>query len=417
MQHFKGLELKKVTLNTFFQLVVRLTSSASTLVATLLIAFYSGYDMLGSFTKIVSFVSIFYLLVDFGLNPIFLKLHFEDTKKNLGNLFLLRILLSFAAMAVIFLILLILPYDAKSLTGYSPYEKYGIILFSFTVLTTGIFMSTQVLLQKKLTYKLSLLPSFLSEIFLIFFIFISLQKHDLMLLLLSYVISSVIQALLMFYVLKKNYMLALSSFRFVKFSKILLLASFPIGLMLTFNLLYSKVDTIILSIFKSNIDVGIYGISYRFFEVAIAIPAFLSTSTYPLLLKEQPRSLNYFTLLKKYSSLFLLVSLVATLGLFFCAPLIGLFKAGFSLAVLPLQILSLSLPFFFLTSLYQWHFVIHNKTKFLVPLYGGALLLNIILNLIFIPVYSYIAAAVSTALCEAIVFLVMLWYFRRTRIA
>lgn len=415
MHRFSGLELKKITFNTFFQLIVRITSSTSTLVATLLIGYFSGFNTLGSFTKIVSFVSLFYLIIDFGFNQIFLKLYFDKAKKYLGNLFLLRILFSFIAVFVTIFIAYLLPYNSILHTGYSDSEKYGILLYSLSIITTGIFLSTQVLLQKKLTYKLSLLPSFISSIILIILVIFSVRQNSLYFLLLSFLVSSIVLASLMFISILRKYEISLSLFKFQSFSKAIFLASLPIGLMLFFNLLYSKVDIILLSIFKSNLDVGVYGVSYRFFELSIAVPAFLSNSTYPLLLKESKNSKKYLSLFKKYFSLFLLLSLISTLLLFFCAPLIGFLKHDFALSVKPLQILSLSLPFFFLTSLLQWHFVIESKTRFLVPLYAGALILNVILNLLFIPRFSYFASAFATSFCEGLVFIVMLWYFKREK--
>ena len=194
-----------------------------------------------------------------------------------------------------------------------------------------------------------------------------------------------------------------------------MIASIPLGLMLIFNLLYAKIDTLILSFFRPNVEVGIYGIAYKFFDVSIAIPLYLSNSVYPLLLKKRNDEKGYGILIKKYASLFVFVSLVVTFSVLFLSPLIALLKTDFAKSVLPLQILSLPLPFFFLTSLLQWHFLIRNKMKFLVPLYALALLFNVVLNIIFVPIYSYYAAAIITGISEAIVFFSMLWYFVKSK--
>jgi O-antigen/teichoic acid export membrane protein len=183
--------------------------------------------------------------------------------------------------------------------------------------------------------------------------------------------------------------------------------------MLVFNLLYSKIDVVLLSFYKPSSDVGVYGVSYRFFEVALALPAFLANSTYPVLLKYMDDKKSYKTIFTKYLKLYIVLSLVVTAFVFLGAPFITILKGGFFLSVFPLQILSLSLPFFFLTSLLQWHFLIKNKLRFLVPLYGSALILNIVLNLLLLPHFSYYAAALITGVCEALVFVIMLWYFRK----
>ncbi|MDO8270088.1 MAG: polysaccharide biosynthesis C-terminal domain-containing protein, partial [Candidatus Levybacteria bacterium] len=122
---------------------------------------------------------------------------------------------------------------------------------------------------------------------------------------------------------------------------------------------------------------------------------------------------KYVAMFRKYLLLYVGIALIVVPVVLVFSPLIQLFKKEFIYSVGPLQILSLSLPFFFLTSLLQWHFIIRGKIKFLLPLYGGALLLNLTLNFIFIPQYSYYAAAVTTGICEALVFVIMLWYFRK----
>ncbi len=416
MQRFSGLQLKSVSINTVVQFLLRLATSIPTLIATILIAYYAGYETLGSFTKIVSFVSIFYLIVDFGLNSVFLKKHFDNTERYFGNLILLRLLFSFTLIPIVAILAYLLPENKIAGTGFLDFEKYGIVIFSLTIITTGLNISMQAFLQKRLSYYVSLPPTLLSSAVLLFFIIVASLRHDLNLLLFSYIASGVVLALSLLIVIKKKYKLKITkTSNFPQFSKTLFLASMPLGMMLLFNLLYAKADTFILSIFRPTFDVGVYGISYKFFEVLLAIPAFMSNSVYPLLLKNGKKQSAYFPFLKRYSYLFFLLSLLITVVTFFGAPLITVFKSEFIKSVVPLQILSLSLPFFFLTSILQWHFLIKNKLRFLVPLYGGSLLLNVILNIVFVPHYSYIASAITTGSSEALVFLIMLWYVIKSK--
>ena len=416
MNAFSGLELKSVSLNTLIQFLIRISTSIPTLVATLLIAYFAGYETLGSFTKIVAFVSIFYLILDFGMNSIFLKEHYDNIRKYFGNLIILRLLFSFLLIPIVAFLAQLLPENKIAGTGFSDFEKYGIIVYSLTLIVVGINISLQAFLQRRLSYYVSLIPSLLSSIVLLIFILIASSQKNLSLLLLSYIFSGSVLVASLFFVMKKKYNLHLkktSNFR--SFSQNLIIASMPLGMMLIFNLLYAKADIFILSIYRPTLDVGVYGISYKFFEILLAVPAYLANSVYPLLLKESKNPKSYEPLIKRYSSFFIFLSLVITFVAFFGAPLMSIIKSDFSRSVLPFQILALSLPFFFMTSLLQWHFVINNKLKFLVPLYGGALLLNVILNIIFVPKYSYNAAAIATGISEALVFLFMLWYFVRSK--
>ena len=56
--------------------------------------------------------------------------------------------------------------------------------------------------------------------------------------------------------------------------------------------------------------------------------------------------------------------------------------------------------------------VIENKQKKLPILYGVAFAANIVLNIIFIPRYDYVASAVITVITEVFVLLFLLYYLR-----
>ena len=158
---------------------------------------------------------------------------------------------------------------------------------------------------------------------------------------------------------------------------------------------------------RSTLEVGVYGLSYRFFEFLIAVPAFFSNSIYPILLDTKEENL-FNTLVKKYFGVLLLSAIILMVATLFLSPLLPLIKHDYSLSVAPLKILSLSLPFFFVTSLLQWLFIIKNRIKTLIVIYASAMLLNIFLNIVFIPIYSYMASSVITVVSEALVLFLML---------
>jgi O-antigen/teichoic acid export membrane protein len=241
----------------------------------------------------------------------------------------------------------------------------------------------------------------------------SVYSGNFLLLFVAYILSTSINTFFTYIALKQRQAFTLQLHNLPAFAKEMLYASWPLGLMLGFNLLYARADIFLLTFLKPTTDVGIYGISYRFFEITLAIPAFLANSTYPLLLKEADDKKKYTTLFFKYFKLYAVLSLVAMIGIITLSPLIGFLGKSFSLSVAPLQLLSLSLPFFFMTSLLQWHFLIKEKVKMLVPLYVFVLVINVLLNLYLIPQFSYNAAAVTTSVSEGLVFLFMLWYFKR----
>ena len=181
--------------------------------------------------------------------------------------------------------------------------------------------------------------------------------------------------------------------------------SVPLGVTLLFNIIYFRVDTLFLSIYRTSAEVGAYGFAYKFFEFALVIPAFFMNSVYPELVenKEKPyvfRKLMYHS----YVFLFLAACCFGLL-LWWAAPLLGWFKADFYPSIDLLRLLVLGLPIFYLTSPLMWWFVLKNKQKQLAFLYGGSMIFNVVFNFLFIPTFGAKAAAIITGITEFVVLL------------
>lgn len=398
-------ELGKVLGNTLSQVVVRFSGTITTFLATLLIVSFMGVSTLGSFVTITSFVALFYLLIDFGLNTVYLRDYFKDTEEFFGNLLALRFLLSSAVFAVVVLLVLLIPIGITS--GFSIQDKWGIIIFSLTLFTEGILVSFTGLTQKKLLQKTLLIPSIISSLVVLSCIYYGVVASNLYIILLSYPLGEIIQVILTYFVVKKQIKFTLLPVSFYSFSKTALFAAAPLALMLFFNVVYFRVDTLILAFYKPASDVGAYGFSYKIFEFLLVFPTFLSASVFPLLIVHKENSAEFQKRVKSYSFILLLCSIILGVLVFVFSPLITLIKPELSTAILPLKILSFSLPFFFLTSLLQWVLLLRGKVKLLIGIYLGTMFLNIVLNLIYIPQFSYAAAACVTGITEGIVFICM----------
>src|SRR5947207_5226810 len=123
---------KQIAANTFFQIVARVISSGASFLITLLVARHFGLVGYGDFSKVTSFVTLFYLFIDFGFNPVFLQK--DEAKVRFKDLLYLRLLFASVVTGIVFLITFILPYNPQAHIGFSPEVRLGIILFSFTII-------------------------------------------------------------------------------------------------------------------------------------------------------------------------------------------------------------------------------------------------------------------------------------------
>lgn len=398
---------KKIATNTLYQIFTKVATSASGFIITLLIARYFGAKGYGDFTKITAFVGLFYLLADFGLNAIFLQL--EEKEARFNRLLSFRLLLSFVIVLSVNCLVLLLPFNRARDIGFPPALRLGSFIFSLTIIFQAILFSSSAIFQKRLRYDLYMLAVTIGTLITLVLISVfSIMQMPLEYLLLSYVVGSAISSAISLLVIKEN----IKPFSFTKkFAVKIIKDSLPLGLMLIFNLIYFRVDIVILSLLKNTVDVAVYGYAYKYFEFLLAIPLFLSNAVYPFLLGSLKNLRSYYAFSQKYLLIFLLISIAVIIPAWIFAPLIAVVKKDFVPSILIFRILLLSLPVFFLTSILQWVLIAKNKKAYLLKIYLLAALLNIILNLFFIPKYSYIAAAIITGISEALILVLLFFKF------
>ena len=157
-------------------------------------------------------------------------------------------------------------------------------------------------------------------------------------------------------------------------------------------------------------EVGLYGFAYKLFEFVLVIPTFFMNSVYPFMVLKVNREAGIMSHelanLGKKSFLFLLpASIFTLLVMWFLAPFITWIRPEFSGSVEAVRILALGIPFFFLTSLTMWILITLKQQKLLAFIYAFSMLVNIGLNLVFIPAHGFLAAAWTTVISEGIVLL------------
>lgn len=394
-----------VAKNTFYQALARSATSFIGFLITIIIAREFGVLGYGDFTKITSYVAIFYLVIDFGLNAFFLQYE----KPKFKNLFYLRILISVLVFAVLNIVALVLPYNMYLNSGFSEKVRLGIFIFSFSIFAQSIILSASAIFQKNFKYSYYMTGMIIGAVFnLVIVLIFSFLNYSIFYILLSFVASSFLSAAILTKLTNEK---ILPFGLDMGFAKEILIKSLPIGLMLIFNLVYFRADIILLSFLAPTRDVGVYGLAYKFFDFLIALPLFLSNAVYPLLIKAKAHRDTFNLLTKRYFFIFLIASFIVIIPFWFISPLFAMIKADFSDSIIPFRILLLSLPFFFTTSFLQWVLITLGNQKYLMYVYIFSTVLNIILNIVFIPQFSYVACASITLLSEGLVFILLISRF------
>lgn len=404
------------------QLLGKVISAGTTLLITIFLARTYKASGYGEFTTMTTFVSIFYLLVDFGMNAAFLKKIHEgqiDKKTWFSSLFFLRVVLSGILMFGALSILAFLPYHKETGEGFSSIVKLGIIVLIPTILTQALITTFNAVFQNELQYdKASLALLAGSFVTLGMVLGLGAVGTPMPILVSSFFVGGVVTATVSYIVSKRFVPLAFSWHSIQqKELRLLFMLSLPLGISLVFNTIHFRADVFVLTLTRSSADVGIYGLASKFFEFPLTIPTFFMNAVYPLLLSAiQVKDAARWKRMIKESLVFLGVSSIVVSGVgIAAAPFLVSIHQDFAASIVPFRILMGTLPLFFLSSLLNWVVVSSGRPWNLVWIYAGAMVVNIILNILFIPSFGPPAAAITTGVSEGIILILLGWNTYRTR--
>ena len=195
-------------------------------------------------------------------------------------------------------------------------------------------------------------------------------------------------------------------------SKKLLKEALTLGVVLFVIQFYFRIDTIMLGVLASEVDVGLYSTAYNLMEGTFFIPTVVMAAIFPRLSQKK-----YFLPFFRKGVLLLTLSGLACGGTFFLLAefIINMFfNPQFQNSVNILKTLSLAIPLVYLGYLTTQSLVAldHNRSYLAIILIG--LIMNVILNFWMIPKYGASGAALATVITEAFIplncFLIILKY-------
>jgi len=187
------------------------------------------------------------------------------------------------------------------------------------------------------------------------------------------------------------------------FWKFLIKNAIPIGLMAIFSTIYLNTDTVMLSLMKGDTAVGWYNAGYKLMNVLKFISAMFVLAIFPVMSDFYITSIESLKrFFKKSMQYMFMLGLPIGLGITILSykiiPII--FGQQFSPAISVLQILIWVSIFDFLAIIISYCLIAINKQQLSTYMCGAGMVINIILNLILIPRFSYIGASIAIVSSE-----------------
>ncbi len=397
----------QVAYNTIIQIIGKAISTVLGLAAIAVMARYLKEIGFGQYTTIITFLSFFGIIADFGLTLVTSQMISRPGNNQavlLNNLFSLRLISAVFFLGLAPLIVLFFPYE--------PIIKLGVAVAALSFFFTALNQILVGFFQKNLTMTVVATAEVISRGILLIGIFLTAYLN---LGLLSIMIATVVASMASFVM---HYWF---SRRFIKIGwqidltvwREIIKKSWPLGLTIFFNLIYLRADIFILSLLKNQADVGIYGATYKVIDVLTALPFMFAGLILPILTSEWSGKnfLKFNQVLQKSFDAMIMLAIPMIVGAQLTAGPLMLLVAGqgFAQSGHLLKILILAIGFIFVGCLLAHAVIAIDKQKNIIGAYIFTAITSLIGYLIFIPRFSYYGAAWVTVYSELAIALFSLY--------
>jgi O-antigen/teichoic acid export membrane protein len=371
-----------------------------------------GAEKLGQYYFAISFTVIFSVIVDLGLVNVLTRevaKRKKEAKELLGSVLALK--LPLAALSALFVI------TAAQLGGYDG-EIKNLIYLSLLCTLFDSFTGTFFAVVRG--FHNLVFESISSVIFQLIVmsagLFFMYAGFSLPWVFSSLVMASAFNFIYSFIVLSRKIGIPVGLFYDKKLIKSIIAITIPFGLYVIFQRVYTYFDTLLLEHFAGAKYVGYYQISFRIIFALQFLPGAFVASLYPAMSNYWVNNRKQLAVSFEKAMIYLaIISLPISAGVFALADkIILLFKTGYGEAVLPMQIIILSVLFVFINypigSLLNACDRQKNNTYNIMIV----MVLSVILNFILIPPFKAVGASITVLITNALMTVLGLYWAKKT---
>jgi O-antigen/teichoic acid export membrane protein len=407
---------RKILWNTISQIIGKAIIAVVGVVIIKLITSYLGTAGYGEYTTTFDYLALFAIISDLGLYTIGIREMAKDEKnveKIIGNIVTVRTVFSIFVISIAGFIAYFIPQYQGS---HIPTAVWLAGAAAFLNMMTSI-ISTVLQVNLKMEYNSlgSVIGKIINLAYIVFAIYI-LHPGNTDIGFYHIVFAGVVGNLAMMIVTwwyARKYVPIKFQFDW-PFIKEVLIKATPYGVALVLNTIYFRIGSFSLSLLRSKVEVGVYGVPMRMLEAVGVIPLYFMNAVLPVLTRAINRKDGSHQRIIQFAYDFLVMgSMPIVAGTFALAyPIVSLVSSkeflsnpatGFvgSDAVLPILIFALA--FSFINSLFGFILVADNRqTKILKRNAIGAAL-TVILDFTLVPHFGVYAAAVDNVITEGYV--------------
>ncbi|MBN1584870.1 flippase [Candidatus Uhrbacteria bacterium] len=263
--------------NTVMQVGGKFAGTFFGILTVMVMTRHLGLEGYGQFTTATSFLQFFGVLADFGLTLTLMRMIARpgaDETGLSGNVFGLRLLSAVACFGGAALLGLAFPYP--------PIVKLSIAVGSLSFLFMSLTSVLGGVFQKRLaTARFALAEVFGRLLLFMGVLLVGWLGYGLLAVILMLVLGNALQFAMSWVFLRR--LVPVRPLFEMSVWREIVSESWPIGVTTALNLVYLKGDVIVLSLFRSQSEIGVYGAAYKVLDVITVIPVVFMGLVMPVL--------------------------------------------------------------------------------------------------------------------------------------
>ncbi len=389
---------RKIAHNTAYQLVGKIISTILGVIALGMMTRYLDQEKFGWYTTTITFLQFIGIIIDFGLIPVTAQMLSEpkhDKTKLLQNLLGFRFITAIIFLGIAPFIALFLPYPSEVKIAIS-FSTISFLAVAMNQIFIGFY-------QTKMKMLTQVIGENIGRIITIIGLWLTItEQASFLSVMWVVVLNSVAYTAFMWWQARKHDRPTLGFD--LTIWKDIIHKSWPMAISIVFNVVYLKGDTLLLTFFRDQTEVGLYGAAYRVIDILSQMAMMIMGVMLPLLAYHWSRDLKQE--FKKYYQqsfdIIMLLALPMMMGIIMTADKVMNLVAGenFIASGRPLQILAIAVFGVYLGAIFGHTAVGINKQKQTIWVYLSSAIITLIGYLVFIPKFGMFGAAWMTVFSE-----------------
>lgn len=378
--------------------------------AYLLLTSYLGPYKYGQFQFVLSYVTLFGVVIDFGIQQYIIKKISEDrtqAKKYFHNFLAVEIVLAslvYGAMV-----------GVAFFNGYEKDVIHAIMLAGLGAAVHGLTYPFLAVITSFYDLKKAAFLNFLASLINVGMIFLTIWVGGgIVMLTAQQVIYATLAIIIYYHFIQKH----IGKPEIIKgilsadrgLIKLIMKAALPFALLVGFSTVYNRIDIVLITKILGYTQTGLYTAAYKFFDLLAFFPAVVSHALYPLFatLMAEGKMAEIRATLEKYLRFMAALAFpIGVGGSILATQIIGILSPDYAAAAPVLAVLVWAPSILFMYIVVN-SLVISQLTKFAMIITGVNVAINLIGNIILLPRIGIIGAAIMTLASE---FLQGLFYF------